>query len=321
MIRSYTEPVWLNRLKTLAGRWWPVLGVVIGVVGYLLWQSLAPDPSKRLFTLLPDNHALYAYADIEAMREAALFSDAASAPVWELIDRGGNFAEYRVFLSDAEVTGAALSVGEHELRAILSGRFAAPALKEHVEGQGGHCEDFTCSVESPEGDIRLRLSGDDLVEIVDRRPRTVEPADPGNAAFLAAPARQSIREGAVLWVALRPSRLEAVMKDPPRGMVNLALFARALRQAPWAYLTLGYDREASSLRLHLQAFTESAEAAQEMHGVLSGLNEFAAAMADRRSSADGADPWGPVLRTADIAQQGATVRALWQIDPALLRGR
>ena len=315
----------LNRLKTLAVRWWPVLGVVVGVLGYLLWRNLAPDPSERLFALLPDNHALYAYADVEAMRETAFFFDAASAPVRELIDRGGAFAEYRVFLSEAEVTGAALSVGEHEIRAVLSGRFTAPELMKHVERQGGHCEDqtsrITCSVDTPEGDIRLRLSSDDLLEIVDRRPRTIEPADPGNAAFLAAPARQSIREGAVLWVALRPSRLEAVMKDPPRGMVNLALFARALRQAQWAYLTLGYGREASRLQLRLEAFAETPEAAQEMHGVLSGLNAFAAAMTDRRSSADGADPWGPVLRTADIAQRGATVRALWQIDPALLRGR
>ncbi len=321
MIRSYTEPVWLNRLKTLAGRWWPVLGVVIGVVGYLLWQSLAPDPSKRLFTLLPDNHALYAYADIEAMREAALFSDAASAPGWELIDRRGHFAAYRVFLSEAEVTRAALSVGEHELRAVLSGRFTAPELMKHVERQGGHCEDFTCSVDTPEGDIRLRLSGDNLLEIVDRRSRTVEPADSGHAAFLAAPARQSIREGAVLWVALRPSRLEAVMKDPPRDIVNLALFARALQPATWAYLTLGYGREASRLQLRLEAIAETPEAAQEMYGVLSGLNAFAAAMADRSSGVAGAGPWGPVLRTADIAQQGATVQALWQIDPALLRGR
>lgn len=321
LIRSYTEPVWLNRLKTLSGRWRPVLGVVVGVVGYLLWRNLIPDPPGRLFPLLPDNHALYVYADIEAMREAALFSDAASAPGWELIDRRGHFAEHRVFLSEAEVTGAVLSVGEHELRAVLSGRFTAPALKAHVEGQGGHCEDFTCSVDTPERDIRLRLSGDNLLEIVDRRPRTVEPADSGHAAFLAAPARQSIREGAVLWVALRPSRLEAVMKDPPRDMVNLALFARALRPATWAYLTLGYDREASRLQLRLEAFTETPEDAQEMHGVLSGLNAFAAAMADRRSSDAGAGPWGPVLRTADIAQQGATVRGLWQIDPALLRGR
>ena len=343
MIRSYTEPVRLNRLKTIAGRWWPVLGVVIGVLGYLFWRNLAPDPPKRLFALLPDNHALYAYADVEAMREAAFFFDDASAPVWELIDLGGTFAEYRVFLSEAEVIGAALSVGEHELRAVLSGRFTTPELKAQAERRGGHCEErlaprpdsplthftsspgeksrLTCSVDTPEGDIRLRLSGDDLLEIVDRRPRTVEPADSGHAAFLAAPARQSIREGAVLWVALRPSRLEAVMKDPPRVMVNLALFARALRQAQWAYLTLGYGREAPSLRLHLEAFTESAEDAQEMHGVLSGLNEFAAVMADRRSSADGAGLWGPVLRTAEFAQQGATVRALWQIDPALLRSR
>ena len=311
----------LNRLKTLAGRWWPVLGVVVGVLGYLLWRNLAPDQSERLFALLPDNHALYAYADVEAMRETAFFFDAASAPVRELIDRGGIFAAYRVFLSEAEVTGAALSVGEHELRAVLSGRFTAPELMKHVERQGGHCEDFTCSVESPEGDIRLRLSGDDLLEIVDRRPRTVEPADSGHAAFLAAPARQSIREGAVLWVALQPPRLEAVMKDPPRDMVNLALFAQALRQATWAYLTLGYGREASRLQLRLEAFAETPEAAQEMHGVLSGLNAFAAVMADRSSGPDGAGPWGPVLRTADIAQRGATVRALWQIDPALLRSR
>ena len=325
MIRSYTEPVWLNGLKTLARRWWPVLGVVVGVLGYLLWRNLTPDLPGRLFALLPGNHALYAYADIEAMREAALLSDAASAPLWELIDRRCNFAEYRVFLSEAEVTGAALSVGEHELRAVLSGRFTAAELKAHVERQGGHCEDepvsFTCSVDSPEAGIRLRLPGDNLLEIVDRPPRTVEPADPGHAAFLGAPVRQSIRKGAVLWVALRPSCLEAVMKDPPRGMVNLALFARALRQAPWAYLTLGYGRDASTLQLQLQAFTESPEHAQEMHGVLSGLNEFAAAMADRRSSADGADSWGPVLRSADFAQQGETVRGLWQIDLALLRGR
>ncbi len=302
-----------------------MLGVVVGVVGYLLWRNLVPDPPQRLFALLPDNHALYAYADVEAMRQAAIFFDAASAPGWELIDQRGNFAEYRVFLSEAEVTGAALSVGEHELRAILSGRFTAPELMTQVERQGGHCEDrpagFTCSVDSPEADIRLRLRGDNLLEIVDRRPRTVEPADRGHAAFLAAPARQSIREGAVLWVALRPSRLEAVMKDPPRGMVNLSLFARALRQAPWAYLTLGYGREASRLQLRLEAFAETPEAAQEMHGILSGLNQFAATMADRGSSNAGAGAWGRVLRTADFSQQGATVRASWQIDPALLRGR
>lgn len=308
-----------------ARRWWPVLGVVVGVLGYLLWRNLVPDPPQRLFALLPDNHALYAYADVEAMREAAFFFDAASAPGWELIDQRGTFAEYRVFLSEAEVTGAALSIGEHELRAVLSGRFTAPELMTQAERQGGHCEErpagFTCSVDSPEADIRLRLRGDNLLEIVDRRPRTVEPADRGHAAFLDAPARQSIREGAVLWVALRPPRLEAVMKDPPRGMVNLSLFARALRQAPWAYLTLGYDRDATTLELRLEAFAETPEAAQEMHGVLSGLNEFAAAMAGRRSSADGGDLWGPVLRSADFAQQGATVRALWRIDPALFRGR
>lgn len=343
MIRSYTEPVRLNRLKTLAGRWWPVLGVVFGVLGYLLWRNLAPDPPKRLFALLPDNHALYAYADVEAMREAALLSDAASASVWKHIDRRGTFAEHRVFLSEADVMGAALSVGEHELRAVLSGRFTTPELKAQAERHGGHCEErlaprpdsllthftsspgeksrLTCSVDSPEGDIQLRLRGDNLLEIVDRRPRTVEPADHGNAAFLAAPARQSIREGAVLWVALRPLRLEAVMKDPPGNLANLALFARALRQAPWAYLTLGYDRDAASLQLHLQAFTETPEDAQEMHGVLSSLNEFAAAMADRRSGDAGAGPWGSVLDTADFTQQGTTVQALWQIDPALLRSR
>lgn len=321
LIRSYTEPVWLNRLKTLARRWRPVLGIVAGVLGYLLWRNLVPDLPGRLFPLLPDNHALYAYADIEAMREAALFSDAASMPGWELIDRRGHFAEHSVFLSEAGVTGAALSVGEHELRAVLSGRFTAPELMAHVEGQGGHCEDFTCSVDSPEAEIRLRLPGENLLEIVDRPPRTVETAEPGHAAFLAAPARQGIREGAVVWMALRPPLLEAVMQDPPRDMANLALFARALRQATWAYLTLGYGRDASGLRLHLEAFTESTEDAQEMHGVLSGLNEFAAAMADRRSSADGAGPWGRILRTADFTQDGATVRGLWQIDPALLRSR
>ena len=83
----------------------------------------------------------------------------------------------------------------------------------------------------------------------------------------------------------------------------------------------GIRPDESALQLQLQAFTETPEDAQEMHGVLSGLNEFAAAMADRSSSNAGAGQWGRVLRTAEFVQQGATVRALWQIDPALLRSR
>ena len=209
LIRSYTEPVPLNSLKALARRWWPMLGVVAGVLGYLLWRYLVPDLPRRLFPLLPDNQALYVYADIEAMREAALFSDAASAPGWELIDRRGYFAEYRVFLSKAEVKGAVLSVGEHELRAVLSGRFTAPERSWRTsKAKAGIAK--TGPRASPARSILLKPMSDfgcpaeNLLEIVDRPPRTVEPADPGNAAFLAAPARQSIREGAVLWMALQP---------------------------------------------------------------------------------------------------------------------
>lgn len=311
----------VDGLKTLVRRWWPTLGAVVGVVGYLLWRQLVPDLPARLFPLLPDDHGLYVYVDVGAVRQAARFADPASVPGWELIDRRDSFAAHRAFLSDADIEGAAISIGEYELRALLSGQFTAPVLKAHIEQQGGRCsgasEDFTCSIDSAQATTQLRLAGNGVLEIIDRSPLAGNPVDSGDASFLAIPARQGIRDGAVVWMALQPARLEAVMKDPPRAMMNLTLFARALRQATWTYATLGYSPVQSALQLDMEAFTQTPEEAEEMHRVLAGLNQFVIAAID--SEATTPDPWSQVLRTAEFAQQDTTVVGTWQIDPALLR--
>ncbi len=313
----------LDALKTLVGRWWPTLGAVVGVVGYLLWRQLVPDLPSRLFPLLPDSHGLYVYVDVGTVRQAVRFADPADVPGWELIDRRGSFAPHRAFLSNADIDGAAISVGEHELRAVLSGRFTAPALKAHIEQQGGRCsatpQGLTCSIESVKADTQLRLRGTNVLEIIDRSPLAGRPTDSGDASFLAVPARQSIRDGAVVWMALQPTRLEAVMKDPPRDMMNLTLFARALRQATWAYATLGYSAVQSALQLDMEAFAQTTDDAEEMHRVIAGLNQLVIAAMDRESTTP--SPWAQVLRTAEFAQQDTTVVGTWQIDPALLATR
>lgn len=313
----------LDALKTLVRRWWPTLGAVVGVVGYLLWRQLVPDLPSRLFPLLPDDHGLYVYVDVGAVRQAARFADPADVPGWELIDRRGSFTAHRAFLTDAQIEGAAISVGEHELRAVLRGEFTDETLKAHVEQVDGRCSDgpegLTCSIESVKADTQLRLRSGDILEIIDRSPLAGNPGDPGNAAFLAVPARQSIRSGSVVWMALQPARLEAVMKDPPRDMMNLTLFARALRQATWAYATLGYSPVQSALQLDMEAFAQTTEDAEEMHRVLAGLNQFVIAAIDRDATTP--SPWSQVLSTAEFAQQDTTVVGKWQIAPALLKNR
>ena len=313
----------LDALKTLVRHWWPTLGAVVGVVGYLLWRQFVPDLPSRLFPFLPDNHGLYAYVDVGAVRQAIRFADPEDVPGWEIIDRRGSFAEHRVFLAEADIDGAAISVGEHELRAVLSGRFSGPTLEAHIEQVGGGCNDtpegLTCLIESLKADTQLRLRSGDILEIIDRSPLADNPGDSGDASFLAVPARQGIRDGAVVWMALQPARLEAVMKDPPRDMMNLTLFARALRQATWAYATLGYSPVQSALQLDMEAFAQTTEDAEEMHRVLAGLNQFVIAAIDREATTP--SPWSQVLRTAEFAQQDATVVGSWQIDPALLASR
>ena len=313
----------LDALKTLIRRWWPTLGVVVGVVGYLLWRQLVPDLPSRLFPLLPDDHGLYVYVDVGAVRQMIRFADPADVPGWELIDRRGSFAEHRAFLSGAAIDGAAISVGEYELRAVLAGEFTGEMLKTHVEQVGGDCseslEGLTCLLESTQADTQLRIRDNGILEIIDRSPLAGDRGKPGDAAFLAVPARQDIRGGAVVWMALQPARLEAVMKDPPRGMMNLTLFARALRQASWAYATLGYSPVQSNLQLDMEAFAATPADAEEMHRVLAGLNQFVIAAIERETG--GASPWTQVLSTAEFAQRDTTVIGTWQIDPALLGHR
>lgn len=314
----------LDALKTLVRRWWSTLGAVVGVVGYLLWRQLVPDLPSRLFPLLPDNHGLYIYVDVGAIRQAIRFADPADVPGWDLIDRRGSFAAHRSFLSDADIDGVAISVGEYELRAVLSGEFTDEMLETHIEQVGGDCsessEGFTCLLESPQADTQLRIRDSGILEIIDRSPLVGEPGEPGDAVFLATPARQGIRDGAVVWMALQPVRLEAVMKDPPRDMMNLTLFARTLRQATWAYASLGYSPVESNLQLDMEAFAQTPEDAEEMHRVVAGLNQFVIAAIERESYGS-PSPWIQVLRTAEFARQDATVVGTWQIEPALLANR
>jgi hypothetical protein len=119
-------------------------------------------------------------------------------------------------------------------------------------------------------------------------------------------------------MALQPDQLEAAMKDPPRGMMNLTLFARALRDAAIAYVVLEPNLASRSLDLKLSALAPSPDLAAKTLRVVEDTNNLAAGAIDLGSGEAGPNPWSQFLRTGTFTQQGATAEAVWRIDPAKL---
>jgi hypothetical protein len=109
------------------------------------------------------------------------------------------------------------------------------------------------------------------------------------------------------------------MRNPPEGMMNLTLFARALSKAEHAYLSLETEEDPGALQLRLEAVAASSEEAEELHRLLAGLNSFAAAAADAGRGDAGPSDWGRVLRSVVLERSGSNVEGAWLLDAALLR--
>ena len=307
----------------MAGPWGGALVVAVGVLGYLGWRHFRQDPLQNLFEFLPAGHGLYVYLDIETIRSSLLLTSGDTVP--RLLNEKGRLAEHLSALSEAGVEGIALSVGVGEIHAAGWGAFQGAALRTYIEQQGMSCAGpsghLICSIASEHTRTEIHLRNNKRIEIVDRSTASYGTSKRGNATFLAVPARTSLRNGAVLWMALQPAQLEAAMKDPPRDMLNLTLFARALKGATIAYVVLEPNLTSRVLDLKLIAFAPTPELAAKMRRVVEDTNNLAAAAIDAAldKSESAPSPWAQLFRTGTFTQEDTTVQATWKLDPRKLQ--
>ena len=310
-----------GRSHSLAGRYGPLLAVAIGVLGYLGWRQLRTDPLDSLFESLPADHGLYAYLDVETIRSSLSFAGGDTLP--DLLAEKGRLADHLSVLTKANVEGVALSVGVDEIHAAGWGAFHVDALRSYIEQQDMTCtgpdENLACSIESEDTTTEIHLRDGNRIEIIDRSIEAHRTPDSGDASFLTGPARTSLRNGAILWMALHPPQLEAAMKHPPRDMVNLTLFARALKGATIAYVVLEPNLASRLLDLKLIALAPSSDLAAKMHRVVEDTNNLAAAAIDASSREGESSAWAQLFRTGEFTQEGTTVQASWRLDPKKLQ--
>ncbi len=316
----YTERVSARGIRGWAGRWWPALGVIVGMLGYLGWRHFNQDHIEEIFEFLPADHGLYAYLDLATVRSSLLLTGSETVP--QLLDEKGRLAEHLTVLSEAGIEDIALSIGVHEIRAVARGAFDETEIKAYIERLGLECGgvtgDFSCLTESPQTRTEIHLRNSDRIEIIDGSGDSSGKSERDQATYLAAPARAGLRGGAVLWMAFQPDQLEVAMKDPPRGIMNLTLFARALRQATIAYVVLEPNLTSRCLDLELNALAPTPELAAMMLRVVEDTNALAAAATDLGLNESAPSPWSQLFRTGSFTQDGSTVQAAWQIDPKKL---
>ncbi len=308
----------------MLARWWVTLAVLLFLLGYFGWWRVFPDPLTRLFQALPPDQGIYLYADVKGLRSAPVLRallDSPESPLGayrSLIGEAG-------FLEASETEGLVLSMSGRHVRLVAYGTISQSRLRTYVDQRGGNCEETlpreTCrfSAGTPAREITLKMLDEDLLSVS----YLAGPEDAGDhstegAGDLAPLVRAQILDGALLWCALRPSRIDEIAAALPPGAVNLAFFARALENAERAYLWIEQEDVAGSFSLLLAAETASPDDAAELNGLLLSLNRFAAAAADT-GRGESPSEWGQVLRSGEFAQVEETVQAIWSLDSVLRR--
>ena len=308
----------------MLARWWVTLAAALFLLGYVGWWRVFPDSLTRLFQSLPSDQGLYLYVDLEGLR---------NAPSLQLLlgSDGGPLGAYREmfgdvgFLDGPEADSLALSMSGDYARAVVHGGISQSQVRTYVIERGGACQasgaQETCrfKVGNPRRELVLAMLDRDLLSVsYAATPEAASLADDNNedARDLAPLLRSHVLDGALLWCALQPSRIEDISKALPPGTLNLTLFARALKNAESAYLSVEQEDAAGSFSLRLEAYSSSPEKAAELNELLFGLNRLAAAAADV-GRGDTPSQWGQVLRSGKFAQTEAAVEAIWSLDPVL----
>ena len=311
--------------KALAARWWVTLAVLLFLAAYFGWWRIFPDPLTRLFRALPAGQGLYLYADLKGLRTAPALRTMLESPESPFGNLRSLLAETS-FLDDMETEGLALSMSGPRIRLVAQGGISQSRLQAFVEKQGGDCNDArsheTCRVRvgTPARELTLEMVDDDLLAAsYEKHSGDVSDHSEEVAGTLAPIVRTQALDGALLWCAMQPSQIEEISDALPTGVVNLAFFARALKDAERVYLWIEREDVAASFSLLLVAETASADDSAELNSLLLSLNRFAAAAADT-GRGDSPSEWGQVLRSGEFSQMQESVQAIWRLGPLLRRG-
>ncbi|MBI1356309.1 MAG: hypothetical protein GC160_18365 [Acidobacteria bacterium] len=288
-----------------------LLAVVVGV----WWSHLRPQPTLELLLgALPGEPAIVAYVDVPSLRRAPHLGPWIARKLAEQDD---------ALPLAAGVRGLSIALGQDSVYLVgaldLTDAGAVSYLAQRKAGCSQPLDEAACaSKASAGGYLSMRLLKDNLLAIAHSPDPTaadrMSASNPDPVDEIAK-ARAALDSGAVVWAGLDPQALDAVMRNPPAGWVNLSLVARALRPADSAELLL--REEGDGIRLTLQAACPDDAAATELGAVLKALNKMAAGLA---ASAAGKDlgAWRGVVDSLDVTVEGRSVRAHWTTPARLL---
>ena len=311
-------------MRLLLARWWVTLAAALFLLGYVGWWRVFPDSLTRLFQSLPSDQGLYLYVDLEGLRNAPSLQSLLGSD-------GGPLGTYRAmfgdvgFLDGPAADSLALSMSGDYARVVVHGGISQSQVRTYVIEHGGACQasgaQEICRFKAgnPSRELVLAMLDRDLLSVsYAATPEDASFADDNNedARDLAPLLRSQVLDGALLWCALEPSRIEDISKALPPGTLNLTFFARALQNADRAYLSVEQEDTPGSFSLRLEAHSSSTEKAAELSELLFGLSRLGAAAADA-GRRDTPSQWGQVLRSGEFAQTEAVVAAIWSLDPVL----
>lgn len=275
--------------------------VALLAVGWGVWLWLKTPVEERLMAALPDDQALYIYADATRLRKSSLFGPRLAQIL------GERPATYQLVARQFEA--AAASVGSQTVYLVAaSGALPEAMLRRSLADLGATCtaplDESACELEG----VGVRMLDGGLVALANGP----EPkGSVGGVVGLAERAGAAVGEGeALVWMAIDPVRFAELMRDPPAGWINLSLIARALIRAQVVELTLS-ESEDGKIVLRLNATCINFEDATELEAMLGDLNRFGAA-ALRKAGIRG---WPEGLETMEAGVEGARTEATWQLPP------
>jgi hypothetical protein len=304
-----------------------LLAALLGVAlaGSLAWRAGPGAPDLPWLLALPPDQALRLEANLEAARDSGpgtLLLEAFLRSRFGSDARQAGLADSRLWLLSLDSEGAYLAA---------QGRFEAERLRALVEQIGGTCEgslrETPCSVAAPDGHsgraLGLLLPSDDRLLLAyagseEAVLAMVERASLGRRLLSVLRGEVPQRSPWMAHLTVDPGRLAPIMRQPHAALPNLLVLAKAFEKAVRAHFYLR-EGENGSLLLHLEAESPTPSEAQELHGLLAGLNDLAAAAADYGRQEGTPSDLSTLLATARFEQEGTAMTGTWTIEKELLR--
>jgi hypothetical protein len=300
--------------------------LAVAFAGFLGWRAGPGAPDLPWLLALPPDQALRLEVNLQAARDSdpgTLLLEALLRSPFGSDARQAGLADSRLLLLSLDSQGAYVAA---------QGRFKAEQMQLLAERLGGQCEgslrETPCSLARFPEDRSGRAvwlllpSADRLLLAYAASEQAVHAMDEraGLAHRLLSVLRGEIpqRTPWMAHLALDPARLEPIMRQPQATLPNLLLLAKAFEKAARADFDLR-DGDADSLLLRLEAESATASEAQELQGLLAGLNDLAAAAAGYGRKEETPSDLSTLLGTARFEQDGAAVTATWTIERELLR--